>query len=64
MTTEQIIYAGFVLVLIVLIVLSIGVGRFFSGRGAAVVVSEVIYVWLPLPLIWTGVWMGRKGGKK
>src|SRR5205823_2045643 len=30
----------------------IGVGPFFSGRGAAVMLSEIIYVWLPLMVLW------------
>ncbi|HTE90420.1 MAG TPA: metal-dependent hydrolase [Terriglobales bacterium] len=38
----------------------IGVGRFFSGRGAAVIASEIIYVWLPISLIWICNWTLRK----
>jgi len=30
----------------------ISIGRFFSGRGASVLVSEMIYVWLPLAVVW------------
>ena len=38
----------------------IGVGGFFSGRGAAVMMSEIIYVWLPLAVVWSFVEMLRK----
>src|SRR6266550_1662110 len=38
----------------------IGVGGFFSGRGAAVMMSEIIYVWLPLAVVWSFVEMFRK----
>src|SRR5881396_1611409 len=30
----------------------VGVGRFFSGQGAAIMASEIEYVWLPLATLW------------
>ena len=38
----------------------IGVGSFFSHRGALVLLSEVTYVWLPLSLFWLCVWLFRR----
>src|ERR1041385_1584082 len=38
----------------------IGVGRFFSERGAAVILSELLYVWLPLSAIWVIVRLSRR----
>ena len=39
----------------------VGVGQFFSGQGAAIMASEMKYVWLPLAMIWAGVAMLRRG---
>jgi len=33
----------------------VGVGRFFSAQGAAILASEIEYVWLPLAIVWLGV---------
>jgi inner membrane protein len=33
----------------------VGVGRFFSEQGAAILASEIEYVWLPLATLWLGV---------
>ena len=45
----------------------IGVGRFFSGQGAAIMASEIEYVWLPLATLWACVavlrrYFARKSG--
>ena len=39
----------------------VGVGQFFSGRGAAIMASEIEYVWLPLATVWAGVGVLRRG---
>lgn len=33
----------------------VGVGRFFSAQGVAILASEIEYVWLPLATLWLGV---------
>ena len=33
----------------------VGVGRFFSAQGVAILASEIEYVWLPLVTLWLGV---------
>ncbi|SRR6266545_4273063 len=38
----------------------IGVGRFFNGRGAAVIASELLWIWLPLSVLWICVRTLRK----
>ncbi len=38
----------------------VGVGQFFSGRGAAILASEIEYVWMPLVVLWTGVGVLRR----
>src|SRR5439155_8844979 len=38
----------------------VGVGRFFSGHGAAIMASEIEYVWLPLATLWAGVEVLRR----
>src|SRR6266536_1603215 len=38
----------------------VGVGRFFSGQGAAILASEIEYVWLPLATLWVGVVVFRR----
>ena len=38
----------------------IGVGGFWSERGAAVILSEFLYVWLPLSAIWAVAWILRR----
>ena len=45
----------------------VGVGRFFSGQGAAIMASEIEYVWLPLATLWAAVavlrrYFARKAG--
>jgi len=42
----------------------IDVGPFFSGRGAAVMLSEIIYVWLPLAVLWICSWLLRKASNR
>ena len=39
----------------------IGVGRFLSHRGAAVIISELLWIWLPLSVLWICAWLLRKG---
>jgi inner membrane protein len=34
--------------------------RFFSGRGLDVVVSEIVWVWLPAALVLSSAWLYRK----
>ena len=38
----------------------IGVGRIFSAQGAAIMASEMEYVWLPLATLWAGVVILRR----
>ena len=38
----------------------VGVGRFFSGEGAAIMASEIEYVWLPLATLWAAVAVLRR----
>jgi inner membrane protein len=38
----------------------IGVGQLFTGRGAAIMASEIEYVWLPLAAVWAGVGLWRR----
>ncbi len=38
----------------------VGVGRFFSAQGAAIMASEIEYVWLPLATLWVGVGVLRR----
>ena len=38
----------------------VGVGQFFSGQGAAIMASEIEYVWLPLAVLWTSVGVLRR----
>ena len=40
----------------------IGVGRFFSDRGLAVLPSELLWIWLPAALFAAGVWFIRWRG--
>jgi len=39
----------------------IGIGRFFSERGVAVVESELLWIWLPATLLALSVWLMRAG---
>jgi inner membrane protein len=41
----------------------IGVGRFFSERGLAVLQSELLCIWLPAALFAAGVWFIRRRGE-
>jgi inner membrane protein len=41
----------------------IGVGRFFSERGLAVLQSELLWIWLPAALFAAGVWFIRRRRK-
>jgi inner membrane protein len=41
----------------------IGVGRFFSERGLAVLQSELLWIWLPAALFAAGVWFIRRRGE-
>jgi len=41
----------------------IGVGRFFSARGLAVLQSELLWIWLPAALFVAGVWFLRRRGE-
>ncbi len=38
----------------------IGVQQFLSGRGVAILASEIEYVWLPLAALWAGVGLVRR----
>jgi len=38
----------------------IGVGRFFSERGFAVLQSELLWIWLPAALLALSVWLRRR----
>jgi len=40
----------------------IGVGRFFSDRGLAVLQGELLWIWLPAALFAVGVWFLRRRG--
>jgi inner membrane protein len=40
----------------------IGVGRFFSHRGLAVVQSELLWIWLPAVLLVLSAWMLHRRG--
>jgi inner membrane protein len=42
----------------------IGVGQFFSAQRAAIMASEMKYVWLPLAMIWAGVAVLRGGSAR
>jgi len=46
-----------------ILVSPIGVGRFFSERGLAVVQSELVWIWLPAALFAAGVWLIRRRGE-
>jgi len=41
----------------------VGVGGFFGARGAGVIRSELLYVWLPLCVIWICGLVQRKRGQ-
>ena len=41
----------------------IGVGRFFSDRGLAVLQGELLWIWLPAALFAVGVWFIRRRGR-
>jgi inner membrane protein len=38
----------------------IGVGRFFTARGLAVIQSELLWIWLPAGLLAASVWILRR----
>jgi inner membrane protein len=38
----------------------IGVGRFFTDRGLAVLQSEVLWIWMPAALLALSVWLMRR----
>jgi inner membrane protein len=38
----------------------IGVGRFFTARGVAVLQSEILWIWLPAALFAVSVWLLRR----
>ena len=38
----------------------IGIGRFFTGRGLAVLQSELLWIWLPSALLALSVWLLRR----
>jgi inner membrane protein len=38
----------------------IGIGRFFTGRGLAVLQSELLWIWLPVALLALSVWLVRR----
>lgn len=38
----------------------IGIASFFSSRGMAVIISEIIWIWIPSTLILMAVWLYRK----
>lgn len=38
----------------------IGIGRFFTARGFAVLQSEILWIWLPASLFAVFVWMWRR----
>lgn len=40
----------------------IGLGRFFTARGLAVLASELLWIWLPAALLATVPWFLRKRG--
>jgi inner membrane protein len=38
----------------------IGIGRFFSDRGIAVLQSELLWIWLPAALLALSAWLMRR----
>ena len=42
----------------------VGVGQFFSGQGAAIMASEMQYVWLPIATVWAGVGVWRRSSAR
>jgi len=38
----------------------IGIGRFFSERGLAVVQSELLWIWLPAAVLAVSAWILRR----
>jgi inner membrane protein len=40
----------------------IGIERFFTARGLAVIQTELIWIWLPAGLLAISAWMIRRGG--
>jgi inner membrane protein len=40
----------------------IGLGRFFTARGLAVLASELLWIWLPATLLAAVPWFLRKRG--
>ena len=40
----------------------IGIGRFFSDRGLAVLQSELLWIWLPAALLALSIWLMRRRG--
>lgn len=48
-----------------MLVSPIGIHRFFSERGLAVLQSEIVWVWIPSLLLITATWItGRRTGVK
>jgi inner membrane protein len=40
----------------------IGIERFFTARGLAIIQSELLWIWLPAGLLAISAWMIRRGG--
>jgi inner membrane protein len=40
----------------------IGIGRFFTVRGLAVIQSELLWIWLPAALLAVSAWLMRRRG--
>jgi len=40
----------------------IGIERFFTARGLAVIQTELLWIWLPAGLLAISAWMIRRGG--
>jgi inner membrane protein len=40
----------------------IGIERFFTARGVAVIQTELLWIWLPAGLLAISAWMIRRGG--
>lgn len=40
----------------------IGISRFLSARGRCVLMSEAVWIWLPLALVTAGIWWRRRRG--
>ena len=40
----------------------IGIERFFTARGLAVIQTELLWIWLPAGLLAIPAWMIRRGG--